>query len=131
MLGVGAERAGHHGHAAARADRRAVVQADALAARTEAIDALGTDPDDHAPFPRAEVRVLVLAQVLLRKHVDVLEGALLDDLGCSAHYHVAALLVLGGKDGSRRSRFALDALDLRPSGGALDEHILPVVLDPG
>src|SRR5947208_3263427 len=62
-----------------------------LAAGAEAVDALRTDLDDHASLARTQIGVLVLAQVLLRQHVYVVERALLDELGRAAHHHVAGL----------------------------------------
>src|SRR5690242_5280592 len=104
--------------------------AEALAAGAEAVDALGTDPDDHALLARAEVRILVLAQVLLREHVDVLDRAVVDERGRAAHHHVPALLVRSREDGDGRPRIALDVLHLRPPVRAVDEDVLAVVVDP-
>src|SRR5436309_1061540 len=83
-------------------------------AEPDAFDALGTDLDDHALLARSEVGILVLAQVLLGEHVDVVQRPVLDDRGWAADHHVAGLLVFGGQDGDRRSRVALDVFYLRP-----------------
>src|SRR5437879_7473340 len=51
-----------------------------LAACAKAVDALGTDLDDHSFLAGAEVGILVLAEILFRDHVYVLERAFLEDL---------------------------------------------------
>jgi hypothetical protein len=57
--------------------RRRVAPALALDARLgaggESADPFRLDLDDHASLARAEIRILVLAQILLRKRVDVVE----------------------------------------------------------
>src|SRR5262249_44486458 len=65
---------GHSARSGARAKGR-------LAAGAVTVDAFGVDLDDDALLAGTEIGVLVCAQVLLRKHVDVLECAFLDDLG--------------------------------------------------
>src|SRR5215471_10728113 len=102
----------------------------ALAARPKPVDVLGVDLDDHPLFAGTEIGISILAQVLLREQVHVLKRALLNDLGAAAHRHVASLLVRCREDGDRRSRVALDVLDLCPALGTVDEHVRTVVVNP-
>src|SRR5690349_25082239 len=90
-------RALHRGDAPAQARARAPDgdrRRRPLAAGAEAVHALRTDLDDHALLARTEVGIFVLTEVLLGEHVDVLERALVDELGRAAHHHVPRLLVL-------------------------------------
>src|SRR5258708_7341292 len=94
------------------------------------VDLVGLDGHDHAALTRLEVRVLVLADVLLRQLVDVVVRALLGDLGRPGDGHVTRLLVLRGQDRYGDARVATQVPFLRASDRGVEDHVLAVGVDP-